>query len=216
MAAKAAAGSRDVTAELAYLTRALKAPTLREAIGRLANVPAPKPGATRSSSRPVCNARCPPENHMAVKAGFELPGFRRGSLWRSSTSTTPEVSNATPSPILGPWTSSPPRTTWCSSDHQEPGKPIWQSGLRSAPARPATASCSLPPANGSTAWPPPITVAPCKPSSSAWPVTAAGRRRSGLHPVRTRSRQPILPTGVLALRTGQPHRHLQQALRPLG
>jgi DNA replication protein DnaC len=36
MAAKAAAGSRDVTAELAYLTRALKAPTLREAIGRLA------------------------------------------------------------------------------------------------------------------------------------------------------------------------------------
>ena len=36
MAAKTTAGSRDVTAELAYLTRALKAPTLREAIERLA------------------------------------------------------------------------------------------------------------------------------------------------------------------------------------
>src|SRR3954471_17260193 len=35
MAAKTTIGSRDVTAELAYLTRALKAPTLREAIGRL-------------------------------------------------------------------------------------------------------------------------------------------------------------------------------------
>ena len=36
MAAKTTIGSRDVTAELAYPTRALKAPTLREAIGRLA------------------------------------------------------------------------------------------------------------------------------------------------------------------------------------
>src|SRR5712672_1626873 len=36
MAAKTTTGNRDVTAELAYLTRALKAPTLREAVGRLA------------------------------------------------------------------------------------------------------------------------------------------------------------------------------------
>src|SRR5690242_19850048 len=36
MAAKTTARSRDVTAELAYLTRALKAPTLRTAIERLA------------------------------------------------------------------------------------------------------------------------------------------------------------------------------------
>lgn len=36
MAAKTTTGGRDVTAELAYLTRALKAPTLREAVGRLA------------------------------------------------------------------------------------------------------------------------------------------------------------------------------------
>ncbi|MGH3523899.1 MAG: IS21-like element helper ATPase IstB [Mycobacterium sp.] len=37
MAAKTTAGNRDVAAELAYLTRALKAPTLREAIERLAD-----------------------------------------------------------------------------------------------------------------------------------------------------------------------------------
>jgi DNA replication protein DnaC len=36
MASKTTNSSRDVTAELAYLTRALKAPTLREAIDRLA------------------------------------------------------------------------------------------------------------------------------------------------------------------------------------
>src|SRR3954471_5682772 len=36
MAAKTTTASRDVTAELAYLTRALKAPSLREAVDRLA------------------------------------------------------------------------------------------------------------------------------------------------------------------------------------
>ena len=36
MAAKTTTSSRDVTAELVYLTRALKAPTLREAVERLA------------------------------------------------------------------------------------------------------------------------------------------------------------------------------------
>ena len=41
--------SRDLAAEVAFLTRALKAPTLREAVPRLANGPASSPGRTRSS-----------------------------------------------------------------------------------------------------------------------------------------------------------------------
>lgn len=36
MTTKTTRTSRDITAELAYLTRALKAPTLREAVTRLA------------------------------------------------------------------------------------------------------------------------------------------------------------------------------------
>src|SRR5829696_4322420 len=36
MPAKAATARRDLTAELAFLTRALKAPTLRESVSRLA------------------------------------------------------------------------------------------------------------------------------------------------------------------------------------
>lgn len=36
MSSKATTSGRDVTADLAFLTRALKAPTLREAVGRLA------------------------------------------------------------------------------------------------------------------------------------------------------------------------------------
>ncbi len=39
MATKSTTGSRDVSAELAYLTRALKPPTLREAVERLTERP---------------------------------------------------------------------------------------------------------------------------------------------------------------------------------
>ncbi|MHA6781983.1 ATP-binding protein [Pseudonocardia saturnea] len=37
-----------------------------------------------------------------------------------------------------------------------------------------------------------------------------------LHPLRGRSSEPVLSARVLPRRTRQPHRHLQQALRPLG
>jgi DNA replication protein DnaC len=54
---------RDLNAELSFLTRALKAPTLREAIGRLTTAPAPSPGPMRSSWPPACSSRCPRESH---------------------------------------------------------------------------------------------------------------------------------------------------------
>ena len=50
----------------------------------------------------------------------------------------------------------------------------------------------------------------------AGPLPAPRRRRGRLHPVRARGRQPVLPARLLPLRTSQPDRHLQQAVRPLG
>jgi hypothetical protein len=41
-------------------------------------------------------------------------------------------------------------------------------------------------------------------------------RRGRLHPVRTRSREPVLPTRVFPLRTGIADCHVQQTRRPLG
>ncbi len=41
--------NRDLTAEIGFLTRALKAPTMREAVARLAERPAPNPGSMKSS-----------------------------------------------------------------------------------------------------------------------------------------------------------------------
>ena len=63
---------------------------------------------------------------------------------------------------------------------------------------------------------PPTTPGASRPSCPARPLPADHRRRGRLHPVRTRSGEPVLPARLLPLRTGRPHRHLQQALRPLG
>ena len=47
-------------------------------------------------------------------------------------------------------------------------------------------------------------------------LPADRHRRGRLHPLRGPGRQPLLPAGLFPLRAGQRHRHLQQALRPLG
>ncbi len=65
----------------------------------------------------------------------------------------------TSSRTWGRWTSSPPKTTSCSSDHPAPARPTSRSGSRSAPAKPGTGSCSPPPPNGSPASPTPTTPA---------------------------------------------------------
>ena len=44
------------------------------------------------------------------------------------------------SPTWAPWTSSPRRTTWCSSARPAPARPTWPSAWPSAPARPGTGS----------------------------------------------------------------------------
>ena len=48
------------------------------------------------------------------------------------------------------------------------------------------------------------------------PHPASHRRRSRLHPLRRRSRPPVLLTGVGPLRTSLGHRHLQQTVPTLG
>jgi hypothetical protein len=81
--------ARDVTAELAYLTRALKAPTLRESAGRLA-----ERARTESWSHEEYLAACLQREvaagtRTAAKTGSEPPGSQRAKASRSSTSTTP-------------------------------------------------------------------------------------------------------------------------------
>jgi hypothetical protein len=80
-----------------------------------------------------------------------------------------------------------------SSAHPAPARPTWPPDSRSAPAKPGTGSCSPRPANGSPASPTPTTPADCKTNSPGSAATRYSHRRSRLHPLRTRSRQPVLP-----------------------
>ena len=52
----------------------------------------------RSSWLPACNGRSQPERPTAVKVVSAPPGSQGASRWRTSTSTTPEGSNANRSP----------------------------------------------------------------------------------------------------------------------
>ena len=171
----------------------------------------------RNSSSPACSVRSPPARATAARAGSAPPGSPPARAWRSSTSTTPAASNATPSPTSARWTSSaardnvvflgPPGTgkthlaiglaiRACQAGHRVlfATAAEWVARLADAHARRPSAGRTGP----------------------ARPLPAAGRRRSRLHPVRARSREPVLPARQLPLRTRIAHRHLQQAVRPLG
>jgi hypothetical protein len=99
MATKTTTARRDLTAELAYLTRALKAPTLREAVGRLAERARRETWSYEEFLAHACSVKCPPANPTAVRDASVPPASRHGSRWTRSTLTMPEDSNATPSPI---------------------------------------------------------------------------------------------------------------------
>ena len=162
----ATAPARNVASEIAFLTRALKAPSLAAAVERLADRARPSRGRMRSSWPRVCSGRSPPGSLTAVKAGSVRRVSRPAKPWRTSTSTINAHSNATPSRIWAPWISSLPRKTSCSSDHPAPGKPTCRSGSGSAHVRPDTGWRSPPPRNGSPASPTPTTPAASKTNSS--------------------------------------------------
>ncbi|MFD1935369.1 MULTISPECIES: hypothetical protein [Nonomuraea] len=69
----AAKTSRNVASEIAYLTRALKAPSLAASVerARLRN------GRTRSFWLPVCSARSQPAKPTAVKAASSRKSLKK-------------------------------------------------------------------------------------------------------------------------------------------
>jgi hypothetical protein len=82
--------ARDLTAELAFLSRALKAPTLRQSVARLAER-ARGEGWSHEEFLAACNASSPPGKPTAARAASGTPASRPARAWRSSTSTTPAV-----------------------------------------------------------------------------------------------------------------------------
>ena len=98
------AAARDVTAELAFLTGALKAPTLREAVPRRA-ARARSEAWSHEEFLAACLHEVARESHGA-RAASVPPGSRPASRWRTSISTMP-ARGARSSLTWAPWTSSP-------------------------------------------------------------------------------------------------------------
>jgi hypothetical protein len=90
--------ARDLSAEIAFVTRALKAPTLRESVDRLAERARAESWTHEEFLLACCNVRSPPASHTAGRAASAQPTSRPANRWKSSTSITPGGSNATCSP----------------------------------------------------------------------------------------------------------------------
>ena len=109
--ASAAAPGRNVSSEIAYLARALKAPSLAGAVERLAER-ARAESWTHEEFLAACLQRevAARESHGG-EGRIRAARFRPARAWRSSTSTTPAACGARSSPTWAPWTSPPRRRT---------------------------------------------------------------------------------------------------------
>jgi DNA replication protein DnaC len=162
--------ARDVTAEIAYLTRALKAPTLRESAGRLAERARSESwsheeylAACLQREVAACDAhggegriraaRIPARKSIEEFDFDHARGLKRDQVMHLGTLDF--IAGKENVILLGP-----PGT----------GKTRWRSVLPSVVAKPGTGCCSPPPANGSTGSPTPTAVDGCKPN---WPGSAA-------------------------------------------
>ena len=86
--------SRDLGAEVAFLTRALKAPTLRESVPRLAERARTESWSHEEFLVACLHGKSPPVSPTAARAASAPPATQPARASRSSTSTTPAASNA--------------------------------------------------------------------------------------------------------------------------
>jgi DNA replication protein DnaC len=157
--------TRDVSAEIAYLTRALKAPSLRESAGRLADRARAESWShqeylaaclqrevaardAHGGEGRIRAARFPARKSIEEFDFDHARGLKRDLI--AHFATLDFIAAKENVIFLGP-----PGT----------GKPISRSDSRSAAAKPVTGYCSPPPANGSTSSPTPTPADGCKPNS---------------------------------------------------
>jgi hypothetical protein len=76
----------QTASDLAFYSRAMKAPALLDAAERLAERPGANPGLTPSSWSPACSARSPPASPTAARPASAQPASPRSRRSRSSTS----------------------------------------------------------------------------------------------------------------------------------
>ena len=84
---------RDLTAEIAFLTRALKAPTLRECVDRLAERARAESWSHEEFLVACLQREVSARDSHGGEGRIRAAGFPAARAWRTSTSTTPEASS---------------------------------------------------------------------------------------------------------------------------
>ncbi len=136
-AARGSAQSRDFTAEVAFLTRALKAPTLREAVPRLVDR-ARAESWTHEEFLVACLQR-----EVSARESHGGEGRIRAARFPSRKSLEEfdfDHARGLKRDLiahLARWTSSPRRRTSCCSARPAPARPTSRPAWRSGPAKPA-------------------------------------------------------------------------------
>ena len=209
--------ARDVTGEIAFLTRALKAPTLRESVGRLADR-ARSESWTHEEFLAACLQR-----EVAARESHGGEGRIRAARFPSRKSI--EEFDFDHARGLKRDTDRPPRHPGLRHRPRERGVPRPTRHREDPPGHRAGHPGLPGRAPGAVRHRQPVGRTPRRrprrrPATDRTrpprPLPAARHRRGRLHPVRTRSREPVLPTRLLPLRTGLPHRHLQTSRSAAG
>jgi hypothetical protein len=203
--------TRDLTGELAFLTRALKAPTLRDSVSRLAER-ARAENWSHEEFLAAClqrevaareahggDGRIRAARFPARKSLEEFDYDHARSLKRdviAHLGTLDFITGKENVVFLGPPGTGKTHLAIglgvraCQAGHRRPvGRPA---GRRPPPRHPADRT------------------------GPPRPLPTPRRRRGRLHPLRARGRQPLLPVGQRPLRTREPDRHQQQTIRPVG
>ena len=169
--------SETAAAELAYLSRALKAPRLRAVSGRLAERARDEGWDYEAYLAAVLTEEVTArDSHGGSARGQEEPKVPLGKCSASppsrpsttSTSRSRRRSAARSSPTSPSSISSPRHRTWCSWDPRGPARPTCRSPSGFRPPDGGTGSPSPPPTSGSTGWAPPSGRDGSTRSSSVW------------------------------------------------
>ena len=169
--AATARSGKDVAADLAFLTRALKAPALRDSASRLA-----ERARAEAWSHEEYLAACLQREVAARDAHGGEGRIRAARFPGRKTLEEFDFDHARGLKRdlilhLGTLDFVTAKENVISSAHPAPGRPTSPPGSVSGPAKPGTGSCSPPHPNGSTGSPTPTTPTGSKPSSAGSPAT---------------------------------------------
>src|SRR6188472_4266987 len=155
------------TSELAHLFRAMKAPAAARALPKLADRAREEEWSYERFAEALLSTEQSSREAHGGEGRIRSARFPARKTLEEFDFTFLRSVKKQVIEHLGSWTSCTPARTSCCSACPAPARPTSRSRWASAPAWPASASCSTPPPSGSPCWPTPSARAASTTSSAA-------------------------------------------------